>query len=276
MTRVRSTLTSLLAAFACATAFAQEPPAPASRPAAETKPDAAEALLRAVDARIYYPEREGLATLRFSYAPEGTGSLKPDFRVQVTWRKDAEPAVTFLDLEKRPLDRSVPHVVLDAEHPERPGRKLAEDFAEGARTLHRVFLGRPYSAAYASFRKRIETKIVNLREETTLVLEPTATGALRRVEMSFGADGLPWRIVQRLARPENGADAITVYPVFKTVADRLVMTGYKEDLGVRTDQVVIEHQKVGGFVLPASIERIVKGSKVGGSKTVFDDVEAGG
>jgi hypothetical protein len=270
------------AAMACLAVFAgvassQTPAsAPSSRPAAESRPEPGEELLRAVDARLYFAGREGLSSLRFSYAPEGTGALTPDFRVQVTWKKGTEAIVAFLDLEKKPLDRSKTHPFLDRDDPERPGKKMADRYVDGARVLLKAFLGTPYETVYASYRKRVEKRTVNGREETTLVMEPTKAGRMRRIEMSFGPDGMPWRIRQSLSRAEDENDAITLYPAFTAVAERLLLTSYKEDLGSRTDQVVIEYQKSGGFLIPAKIERIVKGDSVGGSKTVFDDVDAGG
>ncbi len=279
MPRRRLRVFTALTLFVIGAARAQESrPADgaATRPAATTREDAGEAALRAVDDRLYYAGREGLASLRFSYAPEGTGALTPDFRVQVAWKKGGDPVVSFLDLDRKPLDRTKPHALLDAKDPEREGRTMADNFADGARVLHRFFLGRPYATAYASFRKRVERRNVNGRDEVTVVLEPVTAGGLKRVEMTLGSDGMPWRIVQRLSSAEHGNDVVTLYPAFTTVAERLLLTSFKEDLGTRTDQVAMEFQKVGGFILPSKIERFVKGSTVGGSKTVFDDVEAGG
>ena len=78
--RLRVLCVSLLPAVA---AFAQtsRPAEPASRPAAESREERGEALLKAVDDRIYYAGRAGLASLRFSYRPEATGPSAPDFRV---------------------------------------------------------------------------------------------------------------------------------------------------------------------------------------------------
>lgn len=276
---------SILAACLCVSALhAQEPSSggAASRSAESraesraTDPRTAEAdaVCRALDARLYYPVREGLRRLRFSYAAAADGALQSEFRVQVTWALGTEPVVEFLDAKKAPLDRSAPHPILDADDPDRPGRKLADRYVDSAKALLQLFLRRPFEEQFAAWRRRIERRTVNGRDEVALVCEPDGAARVRRVELRFGADGLPARIAQSLSRAERGHDQVVMYPVFSTVADRLVLTSFKEDVAGRTDQVVFEYQKVGGFVLPASYERIVKDSKLGSSKTVFDDVDA--
>ncbi|HYC77311.1 MAG TPA: hypothetical protein VEI02_06755 [Planctomycetota bacterium] len=249
-----------------------------SRPAADTRAasrptDAAEAdaaaVLEGIDRRLYYAEREGLTAVRFSYRPDSRGTLAADFRVVVSWKKGAAAEVAFVALDGSPLAESPK--LLDQPDPGRSDRTLRKAFEEGGRSLSLMFRGTPYSEVYRDHRKRTERRTVNGREETAVICEPTTAGRFRREELHLGADGMPWKIVKRLTRPEHGMESIVLYPSFAEVAGRLAMTGYKEETAGRLDQVAIEYQRVGRFIVPASYERIIKDAQTTG-RTVFDDV----
>jgi hypothetical protein len=138
-----------------------------------------------------------------------------------------------------------------------------------------LFLRPGYSRQFATWRKRLETRVVNQRPETTLVLEPTTSDRFRRIEMRLGDDGRPLKIVQTLSRAFEGRETDVLFPKFESAGGVVVLKSFQQETVGRTDLVMFEYQKIDGFVLLASLERIVKDSRVGGSKTVFDDVEAG-
>ena len=246
----------------------------ATRKSAETRPEPADQALRLMDEGLNDVVSEGLKSLRFSYRPTATGMPLPDFRVQVAWKKDGSTEVSFLTPDKKPLDRSVPHPWLDAEDPDRAGRKMSERYVEGGKALLGLFLRPTYSVQFAAWRKRLETRTVNGRPESTLVLEPAVAERFRRVEIRLGSDGRAQKITQTLVRPIDGHDVDVLFPKFEPAGGKLVLKSFQQETSGRTDQVVFEYQKVSGFVLLASVERIVKDSKVGGSKTEFDDIEA--
>lgn len=270
-----SVLRFLLFALAAAVPAAAQTEGAATRPAPSSRPDPADQAILAMDEGLNDVVADGLKSLRFSYQPTATGTAEPDFRVQVSWKKGSETEVSFLTPDKKPLDRTLPHPWLDVADPDRPGRKMSERYVEGGKALLGLFLRPAYAVQFASWRKRLETRTVNGRPETTLVLEPAVADRFRRVEIRLGQDGRAQKITQTLVRPIDGRDADVLYPKFETAGGRLVLKSFQQETAGRTDQVVFEYQKVSGFVLLASVERIVKDSKVGGSKTVFDDVEAG-
>jgi hypothetical protein len=261
---------TVVAALSASAAIAQAPKAESQK----TEVDPAIAAVAAIDARLHSPLEAGLSALTFDYAPSSSDPTLVDFRVRLKWRKGEEPVVDFLDSEGKPLDRATPHPLLDSPDPERAGKKLSESYEAGAKAFLKLAFTPPtYAERFKDWRKRLDVAVVNGREERTLVFEPVTPGAFRRVEIRLGDDGMPERVKQYLTRPAHGSDVVVLTPVFETFGDRLLMTSFKEEVAGRIDQVVLEYRRIDGLYLPATYERILSGSKLGGSKTTFERLE---
>jgi hypothetical protein len=251
------------ASFLLATLLASAGQWQDSRP--ESRPDPS-ALLSEIDSRIYSAEREGMTGVEFTYQPPVTGPMEiPSFRVQVRWRKGARETIEFQKPDGTPL-ADLPEVLRGTAGSAAP----REQFEQGARGILGMFRGLSYSEQYKNWRKRLEVRIVNGREERTIVCEPHVGGFFQRVEISLDRKTLPWRIVSVPARPEPGMDRLVDEPAFGEFDGKLLMTGSKYTRGAASKQVVVNYQRKDGLIVPASYETLVPGKPA--EKVVFENV----
>jgi hypothetical protein len=234
--------------------------------------DDAAAILARVDARVYSAERAGMSAAAFTYRPPATGPLDlPQFEIRASWRKGEPDAVAFRNPDGTAMS-DLPEPF--RRQPPSGGQTAQESFERGAKGLIALFRGVPYSDQFKAWRKRLEIRVVNGREERTIVCEPAVAGTFRRVEIALDAKDLPWRVVSFLTRPDGPIDRIIDEPAWKTFDDKLLMTGFKTTRGAATEQVVVNYQRKDGFVVPSSYERIEAGKPP--VRIVFEEVRLAG
>jgi hypothetical protein len=239
---------------------------------AESRPDPAEDLLARIDLRVYGAERAGMKSVEFSYRPGSTGSLDiASFRVKVAWRRGERETIEYLSSDGTRL-RELPEM-LRQPPPENGAPSVRESFELGARNLLSTFRGTSYTEQFRNWRKRIEARTVNGREERTIVCEPIAAGYFSRVEIALDRRDMPWRVVSVLARPEPGLDRIIDEPSWTEFDGKLVVTGFKKWRGSLSEQIVVNYQRRDGYIVPASYERLVPGKPA--ARYVFEDVKIG-
>ena len=241
-----------------------------SRPQASAPQDnRADALLAQLDARIYSAERAGLSSAEFSYRPPASGPRETTpFRVHVRWQKGQRETVAFEQPDGSAFTELPEMLRQPSAVPGTPGPK--ETFEQGARALVDLFRGVPYSERFAKWTKRFESRVVNGREERTLVCEPVAAGHFRRAELALDNQDLPWRVVWFLARPEAGMDRLIDEPVWTEFDGKLLMTSFKKTWGPKSEQVVIKYVRKDGFLVPSSYEKLNPGKPP--VEFVFEDV----
>ncbi len=235
-----------------------------------TRPqDEATKLLDTLSEKLYTPIRSGLRELSYDYLTTPEGALQGKFRVDVRYRTDSRPTVQFLSDDRSPM-KELP-AWLNSPAPGKKGTLVKDLFESGGRATLKWFVPETPSRQYETWAKRLESRTVNGRPERILVLEPSSSHPLRRVEMNFDARGLPWRIIYYPQRPAEGGDAITEEPLYESIDGKLVRSSWKEVSGVSSIQHVLTFQLVRGYLLPTSHERLAPGSKQP-DRTVFDRV----
>jgi hypothetical protein len=261
---VRLLAAAVLSAFSLAQDTAPNP----ARPADRSK--AASALLEQIDGRIYSAERAGLVSVEFFYRPTASGPREvPGFRVHVRWEKGKREEVEFRQADGSPF-ATLPDL-LTKPSPVAGAPSARDTFEQGAKGLADVFRGVSYSERFARWAKVLQTRIVNGREERTIVCEPSSAGRFLRAEITIDAKGMPWRLVHYLSKAENGMDRMIDEPVWGDFDGKMLMTSFKKTWGPISEEVEIKYQRKAGFLVPASYEKHAPGKPP--VQFVFEDVK---
>ncbi len=243
----------------------------------ETRPDdPAEALLTKIDGRLYLAEQRGLKSVAFTYNVPMTGVMTNlgSVRIRVSWRAGEKPAVGFVDEKDAPIGEDKLPEFLRKPASREGQRTLRQEYELGAIGLLDLFRGQPYGVQFRKWRKTVETREVNGRQDQMLVFEPVASDFFRRVEMMLDRRSLPWKITTFL-RDRPGASIVNE-PVFEEFDGQLVQTSFKKTVGGSVEQFVIHYQRIEGIVVPASYERMERQPEETTTKIVFENVKVNG
>lgn len=225
------------------TATAQEP-----APAKQDTHDAAEKLLREVDARIYYPRVEGLKSVRFRWQLQGTGALEVLKKVWISyaWEAPGKIRMEYTDAQGKPL-KELPQIANTDD-----GKNMFQHLSKQTHSMAQsLVIGIPLHEIYRDYYKELKKREVNNKVEYRVIMRPKSKKAFTRIVIKI-ISGLPREFTKT---NDRGQEIISRYR-FSKRDDKWLPSGLKVEQG---SQIIMDEEygyviKKGLYVL-SSIDR---------------------
>lgn len=207
--------------------------------------------LDVLDAKIYSPPP--IDALTFLYRPGSEAIPEPPYRIRYFWKKGVGERTEFVDNQGIVVEK------LPGFTEERQQSELAKHFRASSKELGEIVRGMTFRERYAEFRGRLVTRTVNGAPEDALVLDARAPKRVRRVVLSLGRDGLPWKSEKELV---NGDTVVQQFSYEPHGEGRFLLTKVQHfhtpaQVGQRGFSLayVFEYQLVGGVLVVSTIRK---------------------
>ena len=212
------------------------------------EPPDPEALLREVDARIYYPSRAGLRDFRFRWPLAGTGVFEEldGLAIAYAWKAPGKSRLDLVDSAGRSV-ADLPDV-LETEAGKGLRAQLEREVEAMAQDL---LVGKPLAEIYRDYHKTARRREVNRRIEYDLILHPKSKKRYASIVLKI-VRGLPRRMIKTTPEGEEHH----VYLLYEKRGDKWLRTGTKLEIG---GQLLLEQKysyaSKNGVLVPVSMER---------------------